>query len=103
MKRLASLSLGIGIANPLIAGVCIALFMSPLGTRSGPMPAALMVPFFYCLLSFIPAAIGIVIGLVEVFRKDSKTPSVVGLCLNTAYLVVFFTLVASMWGAWMSV
>ncbi len=103
MKRTASLSLRIGIVHPVIVGVCAGLLVSPLGTRPGPMPVALMIPLLYSVLSFIPAAIGIVIGLIEIFAKERKTQPTIGLCVNTAYLVVFVAVVASMWETWMSV
>ena len=103
MKRITSLSLRIGMIHLLIVGLCAGLLVSPLGSRSGPMPAVLMIPFFYCLLSFIPALVGVVIGLVEVFRKEAKTQPALGLSLNTAYLTVFISVLAAMRQLWMSV
>lgn len=100
MARINSLSLRIGIIHVSIVGLCAGLFLSPLGTRPGPMHVVLMLPFFYCLLSFIPALVGAVIGVAEIFRKPSKTQPMVGLCLNVAYLTLFFGVVAFMWDAW---
>lgn len=103
MKRFNSLSLQIGIAHILLVGLSLGLFLSPLGTRPGPMHPVLILPFFYCLLSFIPALMGIVVGLVEVFSKPSKKQPILGLCLNTVYLAVYFGGLALMWDRLMGI
>ncbi len=103
MTNKPSLSLRIGIVHLVIVGVCAACLISPMANRPGPMAAVLIVPLAYCLLSFIPAMIGAVVGLVEVVGRQSKTLSAVGLCVNVGYLIAYAVVVALMWETWMSV
>ncbi len=79
------------------------MFVSPLGQRPGAIHPLLIAPFLYCLLSPIPALIGVAVGVAEKRRGTPNGWGNTGIVLNVGYLVFFFSVVVFMWDTWMGV
>ena len=102
-ERFLATSFKIALVHWIIIGVCLLMFVSPLGHKPGAMHPLLMVPFFYCLLSPVPALIGVAVGVTEKRRGTAKGWVNAGIVLNLGYLAVFFSFVVLMWDEWMGV
>ncbi len=102
MQSLAT-SFRIAVVHWIIIGLCLLMFVSPLGHRPGAMHPLLIAPFLYSLLSPIPALIGVAVGVAERRRGTAKGYVNMGIVLNLGYLVVFFSVVVFMWDKWMGV
>lgn len=98
-----STSFKIGLVHWIIIGICLLMFVSPLGHQPGAMHPFLMLPFFYCVLSPVPALIGVAVGVAERFRGTTGRWVSTGIALNVGYLVVFSSYVFVMWERWMGV
>ncbi len=97
------LSIKIGITNIVVLFVSILLFMSPLGRKPGAIHPILILPFFYCIFSFVTAIIGTIASLIELYELKIKKMAIIGFYLNVIYLVAYFTFVALSWNAWMGI
>ena len=98
-----STSFKIGVANWLLIGFIILLFLSPLGQKPGAIHPLLIVPFFYFFLSFVPTLFGALIGFIEKYKNVEKRKINIGIYLNVVYLIIFFSFIAFMWEKWMSI
>ncbi len=102
-ERFLATSCKIALVHWIIIGVCLLMFVSPLGRVPGAMHPLLIVPFLYCLLSPVPAVIGVAVGAAERRRGTRNGCVSAGIVLNIVYLVVFFAFVIFMWDRWMGV
>jgi hypothetical protein len=102
-EKFLATSFKIGLIHWIIIGVCLLMFVSPLGHRPGAMHPLLIVPFLYCLISPVPALIGVIVGIRERSRGTTRRWVTTGIALNLGYLVVLFSFVFFMWDKWMGV
>ena len=72
------------------------------GTGLGPVHWTMVLPLLYLVFSPLVAFGGALAGAVESFTAPRRR-AVVGLVLNTVYLVCLGAFVVSMWSTWMSV
>lgn len=98
-----STSFKIALVHWIIIGICLLMFVSPLGHEPGAMHPVLIVPFFYFVFSFVPPLVGVAVGVAERFHGTTRRRVNAGIVLNLGYLVVFLSFVFFMWDKWMGV
>jgi hypothetical protein len=63
------------------------------------MSATLAIPLLYLVASWIPATVGLVVGVRARWKRLDATAAA-GVVLNALYLIAFVSYGAHMWEAW---
>ncbi|MEO5714100.1 MAG: hypothetical protein ABIT37_11485 [Luteolibacter sp.] len=89
--------------HTILLAAALLLLMSPLGNKPGMIHPALIVPFFYLLLSPFPYFASLIRGIYEI----SKTTGTVGSGIAIASCLVILSAmtygIIRMWPAWMGI
>ena len=93
----------LGLTNIIIIVISLLLFVSPLSKKPGPIHPLLVVPFFYCMFSFIPSGIFAFWGLGRLFKGQKEIKFIAVVIINLAFLILFFLFVRYSWQGWMSI
>ena len=92
-----------GIVNIVITLICVILLLSPLSQKTGSLHSFLTVPFFYTVISFIPAGFVSVIGFKNIFKRSRDKKYTAVIILNIFWFIFFFFTIALKWQDWMSI
>jgi hypothetical protein len=103
MQIQQSKSFKLSLIHWAVIAVSILMFASPLGEKPDAIHSAMVLPFVYCLFSFIPPLIGIILGIRERTMSLPVKNSYLGIGINAAYLFAFFAFVYVMWDGWMGI
>jgi hypothetical protein len=57
----------------------------------------------YSMLSIIPAFVGIIIGIIGIIRKRKSNQNIIGIVLNSIYIIVYILVARLAWPAMMGV
>ncbi len=93
----------VGWINIVIIAVSMILFFSPLSDKPGAMHPILILPFFYCMFSFIPAGIVAISGLKKILKENKSKGYIAVVILNCIHLMVFLGFVCYHWEGWMGI
>lgn len=93
----------VGIINIVAVTISGLLLMTPLRDKPGGLHPVLVVPFFYCLFSCIPACVVVFSGIKKIIQGHRGHGYIAVICLNGIYLLWYVIVVLSRWDAIMSV
>lgn len=93
---------GLGCVNLGVLALVL-LMLSPLARQSGPMSPILLPFFYWAILSFLPAVIGLGLALSGLQVGEPVRWSVAGLLTNGPYLLAYVAFVVYRWPALMGI
>ena len=89
-------SVKIFLFDVVVALIALAAYLAHATVGAGTAVKLLFYPIYgYTMLSFVPAAIGIVMGVLERQKGDERGR--IGIWGNVLYIVVVITALASIW------